>query len=68
MIEETVVYKLDLVILNNDDRVLQSIKHELVLFFILQLFIDLMQEFYVDFLNEPNLNCEANDSTYYHDS
>ena len=68
MVEETVVHKLDLVILNNYDGVLQSVKHELILFFILQLFIDLMQEFDVYFLNEPNLDCEANYSTYYHDA
>ena len=62
LVEETVIYKLDRVILDNDDGVLQSVKHELELFFVFQLFIDLMQKFVVDLLNQHQMHCKANNS------
>ena len=60
--EETVVYELNVVFLDNDDGMLESIKHELVLRCILQLFVYQLHLLHVDFLDEHEMHKEESDT------
>ena len=68
LVQVSVVYELNLAILNNYNRMLQSIKYVLILLFTFNLFKDSMNEVCVDFICDVQMEHEAGDSYWYNDN
>ena len=66
LLQETIVNILNLAFLDDDDGVLESVKHKLVLLFVFQLIVNQLQLLRVDFLDEHEMQYETSDSNRYY--
>ena len=68
LVEVSIINELNLAILNNDNRMLQSIKYVLIRLFAFNLFTDSINEICVDFICDVQMEHEAGDSYWYNDN